>query len=304
MNAHIREIDCSAHDALVANSSHMLHIIASALTRSILDRSDAVEQRRYYSGCATGFRDTSRIASSSPAMWRDICISNTGAILPALDEFQFRLDEMRSALEQGDGERFSKLFALGRDLRDSWLCYKKSHSLAGNIVLCGIKHCGKTTVGKAIAAILDIPFADTDDLIVREDGKNRSVREIFSVEGEEFFRKMEAKVLTELADAPQKKVIAVGGGAFSNPFVGEQLKTTLGFKVWLDTDDAVAFERIRAEGLPPFLQNTEDPEKAFTEMNLARKAVFSAQCDARCVPADTPHYTALHILSLYKEKML
>ena len=63
----------------------MLHIIASALTRSILDRKDANEQRRYYSGCATGFRDTSRIASSSPTMWKEICLANTAAIIPALD---------------------------------------------------------------------------------------------------------------------------------------------------------------------------------------------------------------------------
>ena len=304
LNSHIKDIDCDSHDALVANSSHMLHIIASALTRSILDRSDAVEQRRYYSGCATGFRDTSRIASSSPAMWRDICISNTGAIMPALDEFQYRLAEIRRTLVQGDGEKFAELFALGRDLRDSWLCYKKSHDLPQNIVLCGIKHCGKTTVGREIAAVLDIKFVDSDDLIVEKDGGNRSVREIFAAEGEDFFRKLEAQVLSELAESGSRKVIALGGGALSNPFVSEEVKTKLGFKVWLDTDDKIAFARIVEKGLPPFLQNADDPEQAFRAMNVARKAVFARQCEVRCVPAATPHYTALHILSLYKDKWL
>ncbi len=304
LNANLKDIDCDSHDALVANSSHMLHIIASALTRSILDRSDAGEQRRYYSGCATGFRDTSRIASSSPAMWREICISNSGAIMPALDEFQYRLAEIRRTLVQGDGNKFFELFALGRDLRDSWLCYKKSHDLPQNIVLCGIKHCGKTTVGKEIAAILDIKFVDSDDLIVERDGKNRSVREIFSAGGEEFFRKLEADVLRDLAGSNERMVIALGGGALSNPFVDAQTGEQLGFKVWLDTDDKVAFERIIKKGLPPFLQNVSDPEAAFKEMNIARKAVFASTCEARCVPAATPHYTALHILSLYKDKWL
>ena len=304
LNAHIKDIDCESHDALVANSSHMLHIIASALTRSILDRSDAAEQRRYYSGCATGFRDTSRIASSSPAMWKEICISNAGAIMPALDEFQYRLAEIRRTLVHGDGEKFAELFALGRDLRDSWLCYKKSHDLPQNIVLCGIKHCGKTTVGREIAAVLDIKFVDSDDLIIEKDGGKRCVREIFSAEGEEAFRKLEAEVLTELIQSRERLVIALGGGALSNPFVTDSVKEKLGFKVWLDTDDKTAFERIRAKGLPPFLENVADPEKAFKEMNIARKEVFASQCEVRCVPAAVPHYTALHILSLFKDKWL
>ncbi len=304
LNSHIREIDSDSHDALVANSSHMLHIIASALTRSILDRTDAGEQRRYYSGCATGFRDTSRIASSSPAMWREICISNTGAILPALDKFQYRLEEIRHTLVQQDGEKFAELFALGRDLRDSWLCYKKSHDLPQNIVICGIKHCGKTTVGREIAAVLDIKFADTDECIIQRDGKQRSVREIFSAMGEDAFRKLEAEILCELTQSTEKMVIALGGGALSNPFISNSVREKLGFKVWLDTDEGVAFERIKEKGLPPFLQNTPDPEHAFREMNKERKEVFASQCEVRCVPAATPHYTALHILSLFKDKWL
>ena len=84
----------------------------------------------------------------------------------------------------------------------------------------------------------------------------------------------------------------------------EKVKEKLGFKVWLDTDDKIAFERIKENGLPPFLQNAEDPARAFEEMNVARKKVFAAQCEARCTPASSPHYTALHILSLYKDKWL
>ena len=224
--------------------------------------------------------------------------------MPALDEFQFRLAEIRRTLVQGDGEKFAELFSLGRDLRDSWLCYKKSHDLPQNIALCGIKHCGKTTVGKEIAAVLDIKFVDTDDLIVEKDGGQRSVREIFATEGEAFFRQLEADVLKELSSSHERMVIALGGGALSNPFVDSQTKDKLGFKVWLDTDDHTAFERIKEKGLPPFLKDAADPEQAFKEMNIARKAVFASLCEVRCVPAATPHYTALHILSLFKDKWL
>ena len=147
-------------------------------------------------------------------------------------------------------------------------------------------------------------FVDTDDLIVEKDGKQRTVREIFTVEGEEFFRKLEAQVLNGLTVSGQPLIIALGGGALSNPFVDDQTKAALGFKVWLDTDDKTAFERIIAKGLPPFLQNAKDPESAFKEMNIARKAVFASQCDVRCEPAATPHYTTLHILSLFKDKWL
>ncbi len=304
LHTHIRRISSAGHDALVAHTSHMLHIIASALTASILDRPDAVETRRHYSGCATGFRDTSRIASSSPEMWKEICMANTGAILPALDEFSLKLNEFRQCLEKADGEKFAALFRHGRNLRDSWLCYKNSHRLPENIVLCGIKHCGKTTVGNEMAAILDIPLTDTDREIEKLDSKNRTCREIFAADGEENFRKLEAQVLTELIHSPRKQVIALGGGALSNPLVSDEVKKLLGFKVWLDTDEFIAFERIKANGLPPFLADEVDPLAAFCRMNTERKKLFEAWCDVRVVPDGSAHRTALYIFSLYKDHYL
>lgn len=303
LNTHIREIDPAAHDALVAHTSHMLHIIASSLTRSILSREDAAEQRHHYAGCATGFRDTSRIASSSPAMWKEICMENIPAILPAIDEFQLSLQEMRDALAAADGEKFAELFRYGRDLRDSWLCYKNVHRLPENMVLCGIKHCGKSTIGSAVAAVLDIPLVDSDREIEVLDDRNRSCREIFQSEGEEYFRKLEAKVLEKLAFSPQKRVISLGGGALSNGYLSKTAREKLGFKVWLDVADQVAFDRIKAGGsLPPFLSGKVDPFAEFAAMNRARKEIFAAEADVRVIPEDTPHRTALHILSLYKDR--
>lgn len=304
LNAHVKPISASEHDKLVAHTSHMLHIIASALTQSILDRNDAAEQRRNYSGCATGFRDTSRIASSSPEMWREICVANTAAILPALDAFEERLSAMREALVAGNGEKFEELFRLGRNLRDSWLCYKSSHAMPQNIVLCGIKHCGKSTIGKALADVMAMPLTDSDELIAQADPAKRSVREIFQEDGEEAFRKREAEILYALAVSGERRIIALGGGALSNPFVPEKVLDSLGFTVWLDVDDDTAFSRITANGLPPFLASEADPRAAFAAMNRKRREVFSRFADAVITPEATPHRTALHILSLYKDKLL
>ncbi|MBE6379256.1 MAG: 3-dehydroquinate synthase [Lentisphaerae bacterium] len=301
LNCHTVTADTASHDALVAHTSHMLHIIASALTRSILAREDAVEQRRHYSGCATGFRDTSRIASSSPEMWKEICMENRLAILPALEEFRKSLAEFESTLVNGDGEKFAELFLHGKNLRDSWLCYKNYRKMPGNIVLCGIKHCGKSTVGREIAAILDMPLIDSDREIEVLDGKNRTCREIFKSEGEEYFRKLEAAVLEKLASSTEKAVISLGGGAFSNPFVSSELKAGIGFKLWLEVDDMTAFERIKANGLPPFLSETADPFETFVAMNRKRRELFAACADARIDTCQTPYRTALQALSLYKE---
>ena len=300
LHCHTSIIDAKAHDALVAHTSHMLHIIASALTRSILAREDAVEQRRHYSGCATGFRDTSRIASSSPEMWKEICMENSSAILPALDEFQQSLQEMRDTLITHEGDKFAELFRHGRDLRDSWLCYKKSHRLPANIVICGIKHCGKSTVGKEIADILAIPVVDSDTLIEELDGKNRSCRQIFKSEGENFFRELERQALEKIAASPEKMVVALGGGALSNPLVSDELKARLGFKVYLDVSDETAFERVIANGLPPFLAESDAPYRSFIRMNEERRKVFAAESDVKVEALDSPHRTALRILSLSK----
>lgn len=226
-------------------------------------------------------------------------MENAGAILPALAEFNANLQAMQETLITGNGEKFAALFRHGRNLRDSWLCYKKSHNLPENIVLCGIKHCGKTTVGREIAAILDLPLVDTDNEIEKLDGKNRSCREIFSQEGEEYFRKLEADVLEKLAASTTRQIIALGGGALDNQFLQEKTKTQLGFTVCIDTDDKTAFERITRNGLPPFLQKESDPFAAFSAMNSIRRKTFARYANISMKPEPSPRLTALQILSFF-----
>ena len=117
-------IDPETHDDLVAHTSHVLHIVASALALTILESDDPEEKARRFAGCATGFRDTSRIASSNPAMWREIIENNTPANLTALKNFEEKLRFLRKMIEKGDYDGFEREFARGKELRDSWVAYK------------------------------------------------------------------------------------------------------------------------------------------------------------------------------------
>ena len=124
ISCHTAIIDAAKHDRLVAETSHALHVVASALSLSILDHADESEKLARFRGCATGFKDTSRIASSSPQMWREIVEHNTPAVLTALEEFEKSLEQFKELIRQGDFDGFEENFSKGKLLRDSWLEYK------------------------------------------------------------------------------------------------------------------------------------------------------------------------------------
>jgi prephenate dehydrogenase len=76
------------------------------------------ERREIFAYAAGGFRDFTRIASSSPEMWRDIVCSNREALLPVLDEYVRDLQRLREAIEQGDGAQILAKFARAKQARD------------------------------------------------------------------------------------------------------------------------------------------------------------------------------------------
>ncbi len=117
-------IDAARHDDLVAHTSHVLHIVASSLALSILGAPDEATRRERFSGCATGFRDTSRIASSNPLMWREIIENNRDAVLAAMRDFEKSYQHFRTLIETGKFDEFEREFARGKLLRDSWVEYK------------------------------------------------------------------------------------------------------------------------------------------------------------------------------------
>jgi len=115
-------VECMAaaeHDDLLAAVSHLPHIAAYALVNAV--RKLGSEKNDPFKFAAGGFRDFTRIASSSPAMWRDIALANRDALLHKVDVLQEELAHLRQALEKADGEKLLDDFSAAKEARDNWL---------------------------------------------------------------------------------------------------------------------------------------------------------------------------------------
>lgn len=116
--AEVHEMAPSAHDAVFAAVSHLPHLLAYALVHDVATH-DAAELLFAYA--ASGFRDFTRIASSHPEMWRDICMANRPALLAELGRFESVLAEARRMLEAQDAAGLERLFDGARRARNAWL---------------------------------------------------------------------------------------------------------------------------------------------------------------------------------------
>ena len=116
--AQVFELEPREHDAVLAAVSHLPHVLAFALVDQIARHRDA---KRLFSYAAGGFRDFTRIASSSPEMWRDICLANRKALLAEIDRYEGEVERVRRLLERGDGKALEALFSGARDARNRWL---------------------------------------------------------------------------------------------------------------------------------------------------------------------------------------
>lgn len=111
-------MQASEHDRVFALVSHLPHMLSFALVDQIAGYSDAGKLFRQTGG---GFRDTVRIAGSSPEMWRDICMANRDALLAALDDYLDELERLRGLLEASDAGALESCFATARAARAKWL---------------------------------------------------------------------------------------------------------------------------------------------------------------------------------------
>jgi len=116
--AHVARMAPEEHDAVFAAVSHLPHLLAFALVHEISQRPNAVQLFGYAAG---GFRDFTRIASSHPEMWRDICVANRDALLAELARYATRLESIRALLAAGDAAGLEELFAGARAARNRWL---------------------------------------------------------------------------------------------------------------------------------------------------------------------------------------
>ena len=105
------------HDTLVSRSSHLPHVVAATLANLVLDPKNP---RTLPALCANGFRDTTRIASGSPEMWRDIALANRKNLSHAMDDFISELQMFQRHLKKSDAKTISKYFETAKERRDSW----------------------------------------------------------------------------------------------------------------------------------------------------------------------------------------
>ena len=105
------------HDDLVGRSSHLPHVVAAELANYILSPAHPKQQAML---CANGFRDTTRIASGSPVMWRDIALANGKNLARVLGVFVEDLQEFKLALEDGDQKAVEEFFEKAKQRRDAW----------------------------------------------------------------------------------------------------------------------------------------------------------------------------------------
>ncbi len=112
------EMSAERHDQVFAAVSHLPHALAFTLVEMIASRADAAE---LFSFAGAGFRDFTRIAGSSPEMWRDICLANGDALLAEIRAFQARLATLAAEIEVGDGADIELSFELARAARSKWM---------------------------------------------------------------------------------------------------------------------------------------------------------------------------------------
>ncbi len=142
--------------------------------------------------------------------------------------------------------------------------------LKKTVVMVGMMGAGKTAVGRALAARLAVPFLDSDAEI--EAAANMTIPEIFSRDGEAFFRTKESQVIERLLES-ERCILSTGGGAFmaegNRAMISEK-----GVAVWLDAGLDLLWQRVRHKTTRPLLR-TPDPKATLTDLYQARVPVYA-----------------------------
>ncbi len=112
--ARVVRMPVAEHDAILAATSHLPHLLAYALVDQL---AQAPAGRRVFDYIGNGFRDMTRIAASDPVMWRDICLANRVALLQTISQYRGQLDNLARAIEMGDGRKLEELFTHARTAR-------------------------------------------------------------------------------------------------------------------------------------------------------------------------------------------
>jgi shikimate kinase len=160
------------------------------------------------------------------------------------------------------------------------------------VVLVGMMGVGKTTVGRKLAMLLDLPFVDADEEIER--AAQMSIPEIFAQYGEPYFRSGERRVIGRLVGAgsrADRKVLATGGGAFVDPET-RGLILDRAVSVWLDSDVDTLMERVGRKDNRPLLKQG-DPREILTRLREERRP-FYQQAAIHITSGHAPHQVTAH----------
>ncbi len=115
--ANVSEMSAETHDSIFAAVSHLPHLLAFALVNDIASRPNA---EQLFSFAASGFRDFTRIAGSSPEMWRDISLANKTALLRDLTAFEQQISQLKQLLNEDNGDGLLALFERASAARNNW----------------------------------------------------------------------------------------------------------------------------------------------------------------------------------------
>lgn len=166
-----------------------------------------------------------------------------------------------------------------------------------NIIFCGLKMSGKTTIGKMLADKLQRLFIDIDSLIedayAKTTGTTSSCREICLQNGETFFRRLEKQQINSL-NCLQKSIISLGGGSLCEPDNVEFIKS-LGYIIYLKTPLSIIWDRIlQCKELPSYL-DPHDPEKSFYAIAQKHLPIYE---EAAHDSIETTHLSAQEIVTI------
>ena len=156
------------------------------------------------------------------------------------------------------------------------------------LVLVGMMGVGKSTIGKKLAHLLELPFRDADDEI--EQAAQLSVSEIFERFGEAHFRDGERRVIARLLDGGPA-VVATGGGAFVQPET-RALIHAKGIAIWLDSDVATLVDRVGRKDTRPLLRGG-DPKEIVSRLKAEREAAYS-EAPIKVMSDTGPHGEAVN----------
>lgn len=166
------------------------------------------------------------------------------------------------------------------------------------VIFIGMKHCGKSTHGRAFAESQHWEFLDTDDALVEDYNQEHDtaidVRTLFNRVGEDIFARLEEELMSRLCRMAGNRVISMGGRMPVNDRIQEMLRG-FGLKVYLKLAPEVLFERVKRRGLPSFIDPTR-PLESFTELYRQREPYYLRCADLAIELDDLPREVARKII--------